>query len=194
MPLSSPERKCLMDQIETRLNSPHKYLVNAAQPGVAYHEDAFMHQDADFTDVLGCGSKMYLFEAGGRKLTGFVLALVYADSITEAEKYIQEEFGDKLKRGALIRFSKSPEELIDERTPVPETSRMSDWRLTMRTFDGTKVWQCYRLRDIYSKSPEDDRLYDAEIFRDKKEASERCKSLNAKLVCGWMSDGHPRNW
>ena len=64
-----------MDQIETRLHSPHKYLVNAAQPGVAYHEDAFMHQDADFTDVLGYGSKMYIFEAGGRKPTGFVLAL-----------------------------------------------------------------------------------------------------------------------
>ena len=71
---------------------------------------------------------------------------------------------------------------------------MSDWRLTARTFNGKQVWQCYRQRNIYADAPDKDRIYDRERFKDKASASERCRNLNAELVCGWMSDGHPQNW
>lgn len=73
-------------------------------------------------------------------------------------------------------------------------ARMSNWQIATQRINDKEVWQCYRRRNIHPVDCAGDRKYDTEIFCTKEEAVLRCRSLNAQLVDGWMSDGHPQNW
>jgi len=72
--------------------------------------------------------------------------------------------------------------------------RMSNWNIATQDLDGRQIWQCYRRRNVHPVDCAGDRLYDTEIFYSKEDAVLRCRELNAQLVDGWLSDGHPQNW
>lgn len=71
------------------------------------------------------------------------------------------------------------------------------WKVASQVLDGASIWQCYKRRYVNDIDCAGDRIYDSEIFKNRKEASARCRELNAPLLPptdGWMNDGHPQSW
>ena len=64
----------------------------------------------------GGGSKMFLFEAAGRYAPA-VTAIIYADTKENAERRVEEKYGDRIKRKNLIR-KQGLIEIIDERMKI----------------------------------------------------------------------------
>ena len=61
----------------------------------------------------GEGSKMFLFEGAGRCAPA-VTAIIHADTKFDAERRVEEKYGDRIKRKNLIR-KQGLIEIIDER-------------------------------------------------------------------------------
>lgn len=70
--------------------------------------------------------------------------------------------------------------------------RMSNWNIEARTSIIKNFYVCYRSADW--EYPNVIACYDTEEFESKNDAVLRCRELNAQLVDGWLSDGHPQNW
>ena len=66
-----------------------------------------------FVEEHGEGSKMFLFEGAGRYAPA-VTAIIHADTKENAEKIVEEKYGDRIKRKNLIR-KKGLIQIIDER-------------------------------------------------------------------------------
>lgn len=61
----------------------------------------------------GTGSKMFLFEGAGL-FSPSVVALIHADISEDAEKIVEERYGDRIRRKNLVRKN-GLKEIIDEK-------------------------------------------------------------------------------
>lgn len=66
-----------------------------------------------FVESIGNGSKMFLFEGAGIYAPA-VTAIIHADTKLDAERRVEEKYGDRIKRKNLIR-KQGLIEIIDER-------------------------------------------------------------------------------
>ena len=101
--------------IELRTDDTKGYLVD----GKTKESDAWCWISFTSTDPLhlaeeiGSGPNLFLFEGAGR-CGPAVVAIIHADTEEEAEKMIQERYGDRIRNRTLIR-KHGLRELIDER-------------------------------------------------------------------------------
>lgn len=101
--------------IELRTDDTKGYLVD----GQTTAEDAWCWIPFTSTDPLhlaeeiGSGPNLFFFEGAGRCAPA-VVAILHADTEEEAEKMIQERYGDRIRNRTLIR-KHGLRELIDER-------------------------------------------------------------------------------
>lgn len=101
--------------IELRIDDTKGYLVDDKTTA----EDAWCWISFSSTDPfhlaeeIGSGPNLFLFEGAGRYAPA-VVAILHADTEEEAEKMIQERYGDRIRNRTLIR-KQGLRELIDER-------------------------------------------------------------------------------
>lgn len=89
------------------------YLVNE----ITNNEDAFCWKDCSQKGFkeYGNGNRMFLFEGAGNAYQPFAFDLIHANTKEEAERIVQEKYGQRLKDKTLIRCHEELEEVIDER-------------------------------------------------------------------------------
>ena len=106
--------------IELRIDDMKGYLVDSNEINeetekrgawcwIHFSSDDSMH----LAEEHGNGSKMFLFEGAGIYAPA-VTAIIHADTKLEAERRVEEKYGNRIKRKNLIR-KKGLIEIIDER-------------------------------------------------------------------------------
>lgn len=106
--------------IELRIDDMKGYLVDSNEVNEETEKRGawcwLLLSDTDSMHLVeehGEGSKMFLFEAAGRYAPA-VTAIIHADTKENAERRVEEKYGDRIKRKNLIR-KKGLIEIIDER-------------------------------------------------------------------------------
>lgn len=84
------------------------YLVNSDTKQIGFQKIPLSQEYKEY----GNGNKMYFFEAVG-KCDCFVLDIIHADNIEEAQRLVNEKYKERFSRNTIISFPII--ELIDER-------------------------------------------------------------------------------
>ena len=102
--------------IELRADDTKGYLVDdKTKASDAWCWISFSSTDPlHLAEEIGSGPNLFFFEGAGRCAPA-VVAILHADTEEEAEKMIQERYGDRIRNRTLIR-KHGLRELIDERT------------------------------------------------------------------------------